>query len=198
LSTGSTARSARSGGFLIWTLNGKGWTLSTQILGVKSAWVKFWPQTGNVPNWDAVGLLDSGSHVEFLLVEAKAHVEELSSICSAKAKGGLATIREALDETIKVNGFAVNVEAWLSPYYQYTNRLTQLHFLLKHNVSARLIFIYFCGDDWRGKTLPSGKPPDCPKDEQEWSSHLQGIYRRLGLTGDSKLEKRVHSLFPHV
>jgi hypothetical protein len=22
---------------------------------VKSAWVKFWPQSGNVPNWDAVG-----------------------------------------------------------------------------------------------------------------------------------------------
>src|SRR5690348_14631823 len=26
-----------------------------------SAWKRFWPQTGNVPNWDAVGLLDSDS-----------------------------------------------------------------------------------------------------------------------------------------
>src|SRR5208337_4362825 len=51
---------------------------------VKSAWEKFWPQTGNVPNWDAVGRLDSNSGVEYLLVEAKAHVEELQSSCSAK------------------------------------------------------------------------------------------------------------------
>src|SRR6266849_5874705 len=50
---------------------------------VKSAWMKFWPQTGNVPNRDAVGLLDLNSRVEYLLVEAKAHVEELQSSCSA-------------------------------------------------------------------------------------------------------------------
>jgi len=36
---------------------------------VRSAWAEFWPQTGNVPNWDAVGLLRVESHVEYLLVE---------------------------------------------------------------------------------------------------------------------------------
>src|SRR5208283_661004 len=74
--------------------------------GVKSAWLEFWPQSGNVPNWDAVGRLKSDSGTEYLLVEAKAHVEELQSNCSAKEarrKGGLDKIREALKATIKAN-----------------------------------------------------------------------------------------------
>src|SRR5215469_2500424 len=58
---------------------------------VQAAWVKFWPQTGNVPNWDAVGRLESDSGREYLLVEAKAHVEELQSSCGASKKGGYET-----------------------------------------------------------------------------------------------------------
>lgn len=162
---------------------------------VKSAWIEFWPQTGNVPNWDAIGRLESQSCTEYLLVEAKAHVEELQSSCSASKKGGLDMIREALYATIKASGFAKDVENWLNPYYQYSNRLANLHFLLEHDVPARLVFIYFCGDNWGGKTLRSGKPPNCPKEAQEWDAHLKAVYNRLGLNGQSKLEVRVHSLF---
>jgi hypothetical protein len=165
---------------------------------VESAWRSFWPQTGNVPNWDAVGLLQSGADVEFLLVEAKAHVEEIRSSCSAKEEGGLRTIREALDATIKAHGFTVDVENWLRPYYQYANRLAHLHFLRQNNIAARLIFTYFCGDNWRGKTMHDGKPPNCPKDKQQWQPHLQEMHGHLGLTGQSKLEERVHKLFLHV
>jgi hypothetical protein len=162
---------------------------------VKSAWVKFWPQTGNVPNWDAVGLLESNSRVEYLLVEAKAHVEELQSSCSASKNGGLDMIRKALDATIKANGFAADVEDWLSPYYQYANRLAHLHFLLQHRVSARLVFIYFCGDNWGGKTLSNGKAPKCPEEAQQWDAYLKDMYDHLRMNGRSKLEERVHSLF---
>jgi hypothetical protein len=129
---------------------------------VKSAWVKFWPQTGNVPNWDAVGLLESNSGVEYLLVEAKAHVEELQSSCSASENGGLDMIRKALDATIKANGYTAAAEDWLSPYYQYANRLAHLNFLLRHDIPVHLVFIYFCGDNWGGRTQSNGKPPECP------------------------------------
>jgi hypothetical protein len=165
---------------------------------VKSAWVKFWPQTGNVPNWDGVGLLESNSRVEYLLIEAKAHVEELQSSCSASKNGGLDMIRKALDATIKANGFTADVEDWLSPYYQYANRLAHLHFLLQHNISARLVFIYFCGDNWGGKTLSNGKPPKCPKEAQQWDAYLKDMHDRLRMSGQSKLEERVHSLFLRV
>jgi hypothetical protein len=162
---------------------------------IKSAWEKFWPQTGNVPNWDAVGLLESNSRFEYILVEAKAHVEELQSSCSASKNGGLDTIRGALKATIKANGFMADVEDWLSPYYQYANRLAHLHFLLQHDILARLVFIYFYGDNWGTKTLSNGKPPKCPKDAHQWSAYLKDMHDRLRANGQSKLEERVHSLF---
>ncbi len=165
---------------------------------VKAAWVKFWPQTGNVPNWDAVGLLESKSSMEYLLVEAKAHVEELQSSCGATEKGGLDAIKSALEVTIKANGLSrADVKSWLSPYYQYANRLAHLHFLLQHGILARLVFIYFCGDDWDDKKL-NGKPPVCPRDAEEWATPLGKMHRHLGLSGRSKLEERVHSLFLNV
>ena len=88
-------------------------------------------------------------------------------------------IRKALDATIKANGFTADVEDWLSPYYQYANRLAHLHFLLQHNIPARLVFIYFCGDNWGGKTLSNGKPPKCPKEAQQWDASLKDMHDRL-------------------
>ena len=183
---------------------------------VKSAWVKFWPQTGNVPNWDAVGRLESNSGKEYLLVEAKAHTEELRSSCSAKkAKkeagsdeirdglkatkaGGLEKITDALKATTNANGFTADVGDWLSPYYQYANRLAHLHFLVENGIPARLVFIYFWGDNWGVKKLSNGKPPNCPKEAQQWDAYLKDVHERLGMNGHSKLEQRVHSLFLSV
>ena len=179
----------------------------------KSAWVKFWPQTGNVPNWDAVGRLESNSGKEYLLVEAKAHAEELRSSCLAKKtkkeagldeirdalkatkESGFERILDALKATITANGFTADVKDWLSPYYQYANRLAHLHFLVEHGIPARLVFIYFCGDNWGVKKLSNGKPPNCPKEAQQWDGYLKDVRARLGMNGQSKLEERVHSLF---
>lgn len=164
-------------------------------VGVRSEWTTFWPQTGNVPNWDAVGLLQLGSHSEFILVEAKAHTSEIKSSCSAAENGGLPKIREALAETIKGNGFAADPEKWLSPYYQCANRLAHLHFLLGHNISTRLVFIYFIGENWPDTTPNNREPVSCPKNEQEWHPYLQAMYQHLGMTGASKLEQRIHRVF---
>jgi hypothetical protein len=165
---------------------------------VKSAWLEFWPQSGNMPNWDAVGRLESNSGIECILVEAKAHVEELHSSCTAKKEGGLDKIKDALKTTIKANGFTADVNGWLKPYYQYANRLAHLHFLIEHGIPARFIFIYFCGDDWRGRTLSNGKPPFCPKDASGWAAPLQKMHSHLGLSGRSRLEERVHKVFLRV
>jgi hypothetical protein len=142
-----------------------------------------------------LGALESNSGVEYLLVEAKAHVEEIQSSCGAREQGGLDVIRKAFDAAINANGLAVSVESWLKPYYQYANKFAHLHFLLQHDTPVRLLFIYSCGDDWHGKTLSNGRPPNCPKSEQESSSCLRGMHQHLALTGGSELEKRVHHLF---
>lgn len=164
----------------------------------RTAWKEFWPQSGNVQNWDAVGRLQSGSQVEYLLVEAKGHVEELESHCGASENGGLSKIRDAFKETINACGSAKSVEDWLEPHYQYANRLSTLYFLLKHNVPARLVFIYFLGDEWPSGKNSKGQPVTCPVDKHGWQTRLDEIHQHLGLTGSSGVEKQVHPVFLHV
>ena len=162
--------------------------------GVKSAWMNYWPQSGNVPNWDAVGVLDLNSNPEFLLIEAKAHVEEIESSCGARENGGFSMIERALSATISANEFNRQSDNWLRPYYQYANRVAQLDFLLEHGVMARLIFVYFCGDKWPR----DGRRTNCPQNESEWDLNLRPMYKHLGLSGQSSLESRIHSLFLDV
>ncbi len=162
---------------------------------VKSLWRDFWPQSGNTPNWDAVGILKNDSSKEYVLVEAKAHVEELQSTCGAHQNGGLAQITKALDSTIKANSFEKDVGQWLSPYYQYANRLAHLQFLLDHGVPARLIFVYFIGDKIETQ---NGRMAVCPATREEWGPPLQGMYRHLGLDKPCALLQRVHAIYPPV
>lgn len=121
-------------------------------------------------------------------------MEELENHCGAK-EGGLAQIRDAFEETRKACRLDKLVENWLAPYYQYSNRLATLHFLLKHGIPARLVFIYFLGDQWPNGADFKGRPVTCPKTEEEWESHLQAMYDHLGLKQKSELENRLHRLF---
>lgn len=155
----------------------------------KRAWLDFWPQTGNVPNWDAVGLAQNGERTEWLLVEAKAHVEELHSDCNAKEGDGLEAISRALDTVRRECGAKVPLGNWLSPYYQYCNRLTTLYFLMKHAVPARLVFVYFTGDQH-----PKGIW-DCPRTPEDWAPPLDTVKWHIGLAGKSELGQHVHYVF---
>jgi hypothetical protein len=173
----------------------KGLEFLPGFVDVKSAWTQFWPQTGNVPNWDAVGHLQLESHAEFILVEAKAHTSELLKDCGAREEGGLPMIRKAFAEIIGANAFNSTPEIWLKKYYQFANRLATLHFLIQHNVPSHLVFIYFTGEKWPAVNQQNREPVVCPKDEREWDSALQEMYHHLGLTGSSVLEERVHRVF---
>ena len=164
----------------------KGVDFLPEYLSAKRTWNDFWPQTGNVQNWDAVGWIDMKSHAELLLVEAKGNVEELKSTCGAQEHGGLPLIRSSLDATKAAMGIAPESD-WLSPYYQYCNRLAVLHFLTIHNIPCRLLFIYFCGDVTPGRTSP--------KDEREWQTPLDTMYKHIRLHGTSEYESRIHRLF---
>lgn len=114
-------------------------------------WNKYWPKSGNVPNWDAIGYGLRGSQKEWILVEAKGNLKECESNCQAKPAslgGGKELIVEAFQETIKSIGSAnrIDPETWLEKYYQYANRLAVLDFLLKNGIQSNLLFIYFTGD----------------------------------------------------
>ena len=164
----------------------KGLDFLTDDHPARKEWEKFWPQSGNVQNWDAVGRIKSSQQEEWLLVEAKASLQELESSCGAKEHGGLPVIRAAFQETKEA--FSVPPEAnWLTPYYQYANRLSVLYFLTKNNVPARLLFVYFIGDRRKNKI--------CPKSQDEWEPALKNLKTHLGLIGTSYLETSIHNLF---
>lgn len=124
---------------------------------------EFWPRGG--PQWDALGVSSTGT---VLLVEAKAHLAELSSTCQAST-ASRAIIQKSLEATKAAFGASANAN-WLEGYYQYANRLAHLHFLQKHGIPAKLVFVHFVGDtDMKG-----------PRSASEWQEGLSAVYKHLG------------------
>lgn len=153
----------------------------------RSAWRNAWPQRGNPPNWDAVGKLTLDGSEEWLLVEAKANLEELRSSCQASDAGG----RLQIDRTIAATKIFLGVQAdrdWLNGYYQYCNRIAVLGFLVKNGVPTRLLNIYFVGD--RGDQRRT-----CPSAVEGWKSALETLKAHVGLPKGHPLNHRVHELF---
>jgi len=155
-----------------------------------NAWQNYWPQSGNVQNWDAVGRMHRSDRLddfEYILVEAKGHVNEVRTSCNAKSAESLEMIRQAMLQTKNILGVSSDRD-YLNGYYQTANRLAFLCFLHEQNIPVRLVFLYFCGDKHPGKI--------CPKDESAWFSLcLNDEKKHLGLTGDYILSDRIHKVF---
>lgn len=124
----------------------------------------FWPRGG--PQWDGLGLGNKGTVV---LVEAKAHLAELTSTCQASPES-----RKKIEAALQATKAAMRAPAdanWLEGFYQYANRLAHLHFLRQQGVQASLAFIYFNNDaDMRG-----------PASAEEWFAGLGAVTETLGL-----------------
>ncbi len=154
-------------------------------------WRSFWPQSGNIQNWDAVGKILYKGQSEWLLVEAKAHLAEVKSTCGASSETSRAMICNALKKTsIAFNNREKSIESWLTPYYQYANRLAVLYFLMREcqpEIPTRLLFINFYGDERDDKT--------CPKSADEWRLVEQAIANKLGIDKSCELYQRIHHLY---
>lgn len=154
---------------------------------VLSAWRSWWPTSGNSLNWDAVARVRIAGVVEWLLVEAKANVQELVSSCGAAEHGGRPLIVGSLAAVKQSLGVDPGRD-WLSGYYQFCNRIAALHFLNQHERPARLLFIYFTGDR-------SGPRRTCPENAMGWTAALQAQREHVGLPDGHGLESRIHKLF---
>lgn len=163
----------------------------TQNAEVKEKWRLFWAQRGNSQNWDAVGKIHFDNQDEWLLVEAKGHIGELNSNCGAENLKSKHSIFSALEKTSWAFGNKSKpVENWLENYYQYANRLAVLYFLMNEcnpSVNARLLFIYFYGENRENL--------ECPKNEQEWLPAIEKMDDWLGVDKNCELKKRIHYLF---
>jgi hypothetical protein len=155
-------------------------------------WIKYWPQTGNVQNWDAVAEITGKDTDEYIFVEAKAHLGEIQSSCGASI-ASKEIIERAMQETIDYYNLKnAKVSNWLTPYYQYANRLAFLQFLQKNKINAHLLFIYFYGNKQKNTSSI------CPTDKLGWEKELRKMYYHLGIE-ENKIDKsfynRVHKIF---
>ncbi len=157
---------------------------------VRKEWSEFWPQSGSVQNWDAVGLLRKSGVDEWLLIEAKDHLREVQSDCHADArKAGRDKIEHALG-VIKADLGVLASADWMHRYYQHANRVAALWFLNSRGVPARLLNIYFVGDQFEGRV--------CPASPVEWEDTLEGMAEHLAMPANHKLSDRMHTLFLDV
>ncbi len=155
--------------------------------GLLNAWRKVWPSTGNPQNWDAVGRVLKNGVWEWLLVEAKAHLGEVNSSCTAVSTVSRDLIASTLAATKQALGVSPGLD-WMTGYYQYCNRLAVLNFLRVRGIAAHLLFVYFTGDK-------SGPRRICPRTHGEWSEVLEAQKKHVGLPEAHPLQDRVHGLF---
>lgn len=141
----------------------------------------FWPCRG--PVWDGLARISRG---DIILVEAKAHVSELTSSCQAGPQSQK-LIRDSLAETAEFYN-ATSPQNWLHGHYQYANRLAH-HYLLRHlnGIQAWLVFIYFINDC----TMLG------PDSVRGWQSAIEAADGYLGITR-TRLEPFVVNVFLDV
>jgi hypothetical protein len=149
---------------------------------LSEALANFWPSRG--PQWDALGRTKQG---EILLVEAKAHIDEMFSSGTQAGQQSRVRIERTLSETAEAL-HAKPLMPWSGSLYQTTNRLAHLRFLTDQKVPARLMFVYFLGDD----------DMQGPATADEWRGALRVARHMLGLPKRHRLSDRIIDVFVPV
>ena len=143
---------------------------------------EFWPARG--PQWDALALSDAG---DILLVEAKAHLDELFSPATQASIHSRKKIEAALNDTM-LTGRVQARGAWTDLFYQLGNRLAHLHFLRANGCSAYLVLVNFLGDaDMNGLESTA-----------EWEAAYRVVLHVMGVPADSPLLRYTVHVYPRV
>jgi hypothetical protein len=145
-------------------------------------WKNYWPQGGQSQSWDAVlccwpVIPDSEKKEEWIIVEAKAHLNELESSSKAgdESKEKIASAFEATQKRFNIQ----TQNSWFEKYYQLANRLAFINFLLDNDIQGSILNIYFI----------NGWPDDPVKNvvkKEAWQEKIKDEYDYLGLTTDAK------------
>lgn len=143
----------------------------------------FWPRGG--PQWDALGVTSGGTR---LLVEAKAHVQEMCSPGSTASVNSLELIQARLDAAAAALSAKDGRVAWHKNFYQIANRLAHLLWLRDLGVDARLVLVNFLNDADMGG----------PTSVREWHAAYKVAHHVMGLGRRHKLTPYIIEVFPDV
>ena len=128
----------------------------------------FWPK--RQPQWDGIAINVCGDTL--YIVEAKAHLSELDSKCSAKNELSKKLIIDSMHGIKEAYYPKGDFNCWMNKYYQLGNRLT---FLRKLNekafgkiTSVKLVLLNFVNDK---KYIPTS--------EVEWTEHYENVWQDM-------------------
>ena len=147
---------------------------------------KYWPRMG--PQWDGYAVVAGKDDQKgFVLVEAKAHVNEMKSTIRAKDLDSRFLIESTMKETMEAMGSRAPIEIWQNRYYQLANRLAYLYILNeKMGIPTWLVLVNFLDD---GTHIPT--------DSLKWVEHYQKVFSEMDMKVESNpLFDRIVTVFP--
>ena len=148
----------------------------------------FWPK--RQPQWDGIAL--SKDKKTLYIVEAKAHISEIDSKCSASEESKQ-IIEKAMQEVHDDKYPAEKFFPWMNDYYQLGNRLTFLQ-KMKEKLpesnsigikDVKLVLINFT-DDFTFKSEPV----------EVWKDHYREVFEKM--TGNEDAPEDVINIFYSV
>lgn len=142
----------------------------------------FWPARG--PQWDALARTDTG---DILLVEAKAHVDEMCSPPTQASEPSRAMIEKAFATTAQSLGAAPRAP-WTGLFYQIANRMAHLQWLRSNGQEAWLVLVNFIGD------LDMGGPASAA----EWEAAYCITWHVMGLSKGHPLAAYIVHIHPPI
>jgi hypothetical protein len=160
--------------------------LSDNWIGKRQELENYWAKKG--PQWDGIAIVKGKNGQNgLLLVEAKAHLQELHSKIQA---GDISKviIEQTIKDTKNYVGSNASLEIWLEQYYQLSNRLAYLYLLNeKIGIPTWLILINFTDDHTHKPTRISA-----------WIQHYQNVFSSMDISSSSEIFKQIISIYPTV
>jgi hypothetical protein len=149
---------------------------------LKNSWRNYWPSSYNAQNWDAICKIDD----EWILIEAKAHKDEILSNSTA-SQPSKQFISERFKD-IKLKYGITSTEDWNDKYYQKANRILFLEYLEANKIKAKLLFVYFL-NGYKKNGAQIGVTS-----KSEWISLIKRQDTYLGIAADEKLKSKIVDL----
>lgn len=173
------------------------------FLGINSNKKKlfdFWPS--RQPQWDGIAIgKESGT---LYLFEAKSHLRETISNCSASSATSWSMIKDAMKDVAKNVYHVVDMglidNYWMQENYQIANRLVFLQKMKEIQSDAsfyedvKLVFLNFVNDyTW--------EECEVVKEAEDWTKHYDKIFSKMGIKRENVTEQGLIELnyyAPHV
>lgn len=145
---------------------------------------EFWPKNG--PQWDGLAVVNGiNGQKGFLLVEAKAHLDETKSDLKAVSNQSINKIKKSISRAQEYYGIETN--DWTKDYYQLGNRIAYLYFMNEIlKIPTWLVLINFTDGEYKKTEL------------HEWLKHYNQIYTSMGINLNSKLLNNIIQIFVKV